>query len=234
MGRLRGARFGEARLRPRRRRHRLASFRSQAGHEQAGRRPALVLTPLRYNAARGMMICCPMTTKAKGYVFEVAVDREAAERRSRGPDQEPRLARAPGRPQRRRGTAEPCRGSRQGQSLAHALAAAPGTLDRAPKRVRFDRRRNFGRKRARHVSLSERTGDLGALRSDEARREPRAPDAGRSRSAPAQSLGRSPTPLTSRWRARSGAGGERRKPDAGHPEHRRSARAGGVRPRRSL
>jgi mRNA interferase MazF len=49
-------------------------FDPQAGHEQAGRRPALVLTPLRYNAARGMMICCPMTTKVKGYVFEVAVD----------------------------------------------------------------------------------------------------------------------------------------------------------------
>jgi mRNA interferase MazF len=47
-------------------------FDPQAGHEQAGRRPALVLTPLRYNAARGMMICCPMTTKVKGYVFEVA------------------------------------------------------------------------------------------------------------------------------------------------------------------
>jgi mRNA interferase MazF len=49
-------------------------FDPQAGHAQAGRRPALVLTPLRYNAARGMMICCPMTTKVKGYVFEVAVD----------------------------------------------------------------------------------------------------------------------------------------------------------------
>ena len=48
-------------------------FDPQAGHEQAGRRPALVLTPARYNGARGMMICCPMTTKVKGYVFEVAV-----------------------------------------------------------------------------------------------------------------------------------------------------------------
>jgi mRNA interferase MazF len=49
-------------------------FDPQAGHEQAGRRPALVLTPARYNAARGMMLCCPMTTKVKGYVFEVLVD----------------------------------------------------------------------------------------------------------------------------------------------------------------
>jgi mRNA interferase MazF len=46
-------------------------FDPQAGHEQAGRRPALVLSPSRYNASRGMMICCPMTTRIKGYVFEV-------------------------------------------------------------------------------------------------------------------------------------------------------------------
>ncbi len=32
-------------------------FDPQAGHEQAGRRPALVLTPARYNGARGMVIC---------------------------------------------------------------------------------------------------------------------------------------------------------------------------------
>lgn len=48
-------------------------FDPQAGHEQAGRRPALVLTPARYNGARGMALCCPMTTKIKGYVFEVVV-----------------------------------------------------------------------------------------------------------------------------------------------------------------
>jgi mRNA interferase MazF len=51
-------------------------FDPQAGHEQAGRRPALVLTPARYNRLRGMMICCPMTTKVKGYVFEVAISRK--------------------------------------------------------------------------------------------------------------------------------------------------------------
>jgi mRNA interferase MazF len=48
-------------------------FDPRAGHEQAGRRPALVLTPARYNGARGMAICCPMTTKIKGYVFEVVI-----------------------------------------------------------------------------------------------------------------------------------------------------------------
>jgi mRNA interferase MazF len=53
-------------------------FDPQAGHEQVGRRPALVLTPARYNAARGMMICCPMTTKIKGYPFEVVVSRQPA------------------------------------------------------------------------------------------------------------------------------------------------------------
>ena len=51
-------------------------FDPQAGHEQVGRRPALVLTPARYNEARGMMICCPTTTKIKGYVFEVVISRK--------------------------------------------------------------------------------------------------------------------------------------------------------------
>jgi mRNA interferase MazF len=49
-------------------------FDPQAGHEQAGRRPALVLTSARYNGARGMAICCPMRTKIKGYVFEVVIN----------------------------------------------------------------------------------------------------------------------------------------------------------------
>ena len=48
-------------------------FEPQAGHEQAGRRPALVLTSARYNGARGMALCCPMTTRIKGYVFEVII-----------------------------------------------------------------------------------------------------------------------------------------------------------------
>lgn len=48
-------------------------FDPQAGHEQAGRRPALVLSPQRYNKARGVMICCPMTSRIKGYPFEVVV-----------------------------------------------------------------------------------------------------------------------------------------------------------------
>lgn len=48
----------------------------QAGHEQAGHWPALVLTPARYNGLRGMMICCPMTSRIKNYPFEVVVSHD--------------------------------------------------------------------------------------------------------------------------------------------------------------
>ncbi|MGK2906102.1 MAG: endoribonuclease MazF [Desulfuromonadales bacterium] len=47
-------------------------FSPQAGREQAGRRLALVLSPKKYNKVTGLMICCPLTTKIKGYPFEVA------------------------------------------------------------------------------------------------------------------------------------------------------------------
>ena len=47
----------------------------QAGHEQAGHRPALVLSPASYNGKTGMMICCPMTSQIKGYPFEVIVSK---------------------------------------------------------------------------------------------------------------------------------------------------------------
>ena len=43
----------------------------QTGHEQAGRRPSLVLSPKAYNAASGLMLCCPVTSQVKGYPFEV-------------------------------------------------------------------------------------------------------------------------------------------------------------------
>jgi len=49
-------------------------FDPQAGHEQSGHRPALVLSPARYNGKTGLMICCPMTTQLKGYPFEVRLD----------------------------------------------------------------------------------------------------------------------------------------------------------------
>jgi mRNA interferase MazF len=49
------------------------NFTPQAGHEQAGHRPALVLSPAAYNGKTGLMICCPMTTQIKNYPFEVFV-----------------------------------------------------------------------------------------------------------------------------------------------------------------
>jgi mRNA interferase MazF len=48
-------------------------FNPQAGHEQAGHRPAVVLSPASYNGRAGMIICCPTTTRIKGYPFEVAI-----------------------------------------------------------------------------------------------------------------------------------------------------------------
>lgn len=48
-------------------------FSPQAGHEQAGHRPALVLSPRAYNQRVGMAYCCPLTTQIKGYPFEVAL-----------------------------------------------------------------------------------------------------------------------------------------------------------------
>ena len=49
------------------------SLTPQAGHEQAGRRPALVLSPASYNGKVGLAILCPITSQAKGYPFEVAL-----------------------------------------------------------------------------------------------------------------------------------------------------------------
>ncbi len=48
-------------------------FDPQAGHEQAGHRPAVVLSPASYNRRAGMMLCCPTTTRSKGYPFEVVL-----------------------------------------------------------------------------------------------------------------------------------------------------------------
>ncbi len=48
-------------------------FSPQAGHEQAGRRPALVISSGAYNAKVGLAIVCPITSQAKGYPFEVAL-----------------------------------------------------------------------------------------------------------------------------------------------------------------
>lgn len=49
------------------------NFTPQAGHEQAGHRPALVLSPAAYNDKTSLMICCPMTRQIKNYPFEVLI-----------------------------------------------------------------------------------------------------------------------------------------------------------------
>lgn len=47
------------------------NFTPQSGHEQAGHRPAVVLSPRNYNARTGLLVCVPITSKVKGYPFEV-------------------------------------------------------------------------------------------------------------------------------------------------------------------
>ena len=52
------------------------NFTPQAGHEQAGHRPAVVISPAAYNAKTSLMVCCPMTTQIKNYPFEVVISAE--------------------------------------------------------------------------------------------------------------------------------------------------------------
>ena len=47
------------------------NFTPQIGHEQAGRRPAVVLSPQAYNGKTGLLVCVPITSQIKGYPFEV-------------------------------------------------------------------------------------------------------------------------------------------------------------------
>jgi len=49
------------------------TFTPQAGREQAGHRPALVLSPATYNNRTSLMVCCPLTTRIKNYPFEVLI-----------------------------------------------------------------------------------------------------------------------------------------------------------------
>ncbi|PKA25536.1 endoribonuclease MazF [Leptospira levettii] len=50
------------------------NFNPQVGHEQMGKRPALVLSPAEYNQKTSLAIFCPITSKEKGYPFEVKID----------------------------------------------------------------------------------------------------------------------------------------------------------------
>ena len=54
------------------------TFDPQAGHEQAGRRPAVVLSPAAYNRRIGLIVACPVTSQAKGYPFEVPLPPDSA------------------------------------------------------------------------------------------------------------------------------------------------------------
>jgi len=54
------------------------TFDPQAGHEQRGRRPALILSPRTYNAKARLAIACPVTSHAKGYPFEVPLPGDGA------------------------------------------------------------------------------------------------------------------------------------------------------------
>ena len=49
------------------------SLNPRAGHEQAGRRPAVVVSPRSYNGKVGLGLFCPITSQVKGYPFEVTV-----------------------------------------------------------------------------------------------------------------------------------------------------------------
>ena len=53
-------------------------FTPQRGHEQAGRRPALVLSPRAYNRKVGLALVCPVTSQVKGYPFEVELPDDLA------------------------------------------------------------------------------------------------------------------------------------------------------------
>ncbi|MDR0305319.1 MAG: endoribonuclease MazF [Chitinispirillales bacterium] len=49
------------------------NFTPQAGHEQRGKRPAIVVSPKEYNEKTGLGLFCPITSKIKGYPFEVEI-----------------------------------------------------------------------------------------------------------------------------------------------------------------
>src|SRR5438874_5544322 len=53
-------------------------FDPQTGREQAGRRPAVVLSPASYNRPTGLAVVCPITSKQKGYPFEVTIPKGLA------------------------------------------------------------------------------------------------------------------------------------------------------------
>ena len=57
----------------------LLDYDPQLGHEQAGKRPALVFSPIEYNAKIGRALFFPITSKIKGYPFEVRIKLETVD-----------------------------------------------------------------------------------------------------------------------------------------------------------
>ena len=51
------------------------NFTPQTGHEQQGKRPAVVISPQSYNSKARLALFCPITKKQKGYPFEVKIDK---------------------------------------------------------------------------------------------------------------------------------------------------------------
>lgn len=53
------------------------NFNPQQGHEQSGKRPALIISPRQYNAPSGLALMCPITSHVKGYPFEVVLNKNS-------------------------------------------------------------------------------------------------------------------------------------------------------------
>src|SRR2546428_10851478 len=56
------------------------NFHPQAGREETGRRPALIISPKQYNSKASLALCCPITSRVKGYPFETPVDESSTVR----------------------------------------------------------------------------------------------------------------------------------------------------------
>ena len=54
------------------------NFAPRTGHEQSGKRPAMILSPAIYNRKTGLALCCPITSQVKGYPFEVLLPANCA------------------------------------------------------------------------------------------------------------------------------------------------------------
>ena len=92
-------------------------FDPQAGREQAGRRPAVVLSPAAYNGKVGLALLCPVTSQVKGYPFEVGIPNglPVAGVILRGSGEEPGLAQTERDADRGAAARHGCRGPAQGQ-----------------------------------------------------------------------------------------------------------------------